>query len=61
MIQDIVPTAKMDDVGVSPKYWADPSRDHFIIPSVPNVEESHSDDTDQDSEQGNHPQQYIII
>ncbi len=56
MVQDMVQTAKRDGVGVSSTYLADLSRDHFIIPtfhSLPNVDESHSVNSDQDSEQGN--------
>ncbi len=53
MMQDMVQTG---GVGISPKYLADPSRDHFLIPAshgVPNVEEIHSDASDQDSKKGN--------
>ncbi len=56
MMQDMVQTAKRN-VEVSPTYLADPSRDHFLISTfhgVPNVHESHSADSDKDSEQGNH-------
>ena len=51
MIQDFVPT--MDSVEAFPMYRANPSRDHFLFPAIHDVDESHSDDSDQDSKQGN--------